>query len=330
MLHDAIGARRRRAGRDPLPPRPGPSGPRARGRGRPAGPAGAAGNRRGRRERLRARHRQAGRRRREGRRDRSPAKAIDVTVWDVRSCAPLDDEMLADAATPPRRGHRRGRRPRRRDRDDHRRPDRRAAPPPCRSTSWAYRPGSSRTGKPDHILGQLGLDADGIARTIREPADPGGCDLTWSWSADLELALELADAADAITLPAFQARRFEVERQGRRHRGHRRRPRRRGGDRRAARRRASRPRVLGEEFGRIGRGIAVAVDRRPDRRHLRLRARHPGVGDARSPSRTPSTVNRTSSSPPSRPRRSAPAGGRRGAPARSSTGVVVESRRSTG
>ena len=32
------------------------------------------------------------------------------------------------------------------------------------------------------------------------------------WSADLELALELADAADAITLPAFQARRFDVER----------------------------------------------------------------------------------------------------------------------
>jgi histidinol-phosphatase len=32
------------------------------------------------------------------------------------------------------------------------------------------------------------------------------------WSADLELALELADAADAITLPAFEARRFAVER----------------------------------------------------------------------------------------------------------------------
>ena len=32
------------------------------------------------------------------------------------------------------------------------------------------------------------------------------------WSADLELALELADAADAITGPAFLARRFDVER----------------------------------------------------------------------------------------------------------------------
>jgi histidinol-phosphatase len=32
------------------------------------------------------------------------------------------------------------------------------------------------------------------------------------WSAELELALELASAADAITLPAFQARRFAVER----------------------------------------------------------------------------------------------------------------------
>jgi histidinol-phosphatase len=32
------------------------------------------------------------------------------------------------------------------------------------------------------------------------------------WSAELELALDLASAADAITLPAFQARRFAVER----------------------------------------------------------------------------------------------------------------------
>jgi histidinol-phosphatase len=32
------------------------------------------------------------------------------------------------------------------------------------------------------------------------------------WSADLELALELADAADAITGPAFESRRFDVER----------------------------------------------------------------------------------------------------------------------
>jgi histidinol-phosphatase len=33
-----------------------------------------------------------------------------------------------------------------------------------------------------------------------------------SWSAELELALELADAADAITLPAFRAHAFAVER----------------------------------------------------------------------------------------------------------------------
>jgi histidinol-phosphatase len=32
------------------------------------------------------------------------------------------------------------------------------------------------------------------------------------WSADLELALELADTADAITGPAFESRRFDVER----------------------------------------------------------------------------------------------------------------------
>ena len=30
--------------------------------------------------------------------DRLAATGHDVTVWDVRSCAPLDDEMLADAA----------------------------------------------------------------------------------------------------------------------------------------------------------------------------------------------------------------------------------------
>ena len=36
--------------------------------------------------------------------------------------------------------------------------------------------------------------------------------MTGEWAADLELALELADLADAITLPAFEPRRFDVER----------------------------------------------------------------------------------------------------------------------
>jgi 1-deoxy-D-xylulose-5-phosphate synthase len=93
---------------------------------------------------------------------------IDVTVWDVRSCAPLDDQMLADAAT-------------------HRAvvtvedgvreggigmtiADRIGAIAPAVPVHVLGIPAQfiPHAASPDHILGQLGLDADGIARTIRE------------------------------------------------------------------------------------------------------------------------------------------------------------------
>ncbi len=51
---------------------------------------------------------------------------IDATLWDVRSCAPLDPEMIADAAASRGGRDRRRRYPRRRHRDD----DQRSCPRP--------------------------------------------------------------------------------------------------------------------------------------------------------------------------------------------------------
>ena len=98
-------------------------------------------------------------------------------------------------------------------------------------------------------------------------------------SPDLELALRLADAADAIALGRFRARDLvvetkpdltpvteadrEVEHELRAMLG-------------AERRRDA---ILGEEQGASGSGRA-ALDRRPDRRDAELLARDPGVGDA--------------------------------------------------
>ena len=64
---------------------------------------------------------------------------------------------------------------------------------------------SSPHGKPDRILASLGLDADGIAASIRK-APPFLIDL----DAELALALELADLADAVTLPRFRSDDLEV------------------------------------------------------------------------------------------------------------------------
>jgi 1-deoxy-D-xylulose-5-phosphate synthase len=93
---------------------------------------------------------------------------IDVTVWDVRSCAPLDDQMLADAAT-----HRAvitvedgvregGIGMTIADRIGALAP---AVPVHVRGIPAQFIPHAA---SPDHILGQLGLDTDGIARAIRE------------------------------------------------------------------------------------------------------------------------------------------------------------------
>ena len=97
------------------------------------------------------------------------ADGIDVTLWDVRCCAPLDEEMIADAARHAR-SSRRGRRARRRRRHGDRRP--RSAPSPRRrwSRCSARRTGSSPDGRPDRILARFGLDAEGIAATVRRLA----------------------------------------------------------------------------------------------------------------------------------------------------------------
>ena len=89
---------------------------------------------------------------------------------------------------------------------------------------------------------------------------------------ELRLAFELADAADAITLPPFLARDVAVDWKADHTEVT-------TLDRAAeeaivARLRHDRPhhRLLGEELGAARRRrLAVAVDHRPDRRHLRLR-----------------------------------------------------------
>jgi 1-deoxy-D-xylulose-5-phosphate synthase len=96
------------------------------------------------------------------------AEGIEVTVWDVRSCAPLDDEMLADAAE-----HRvvitvedgvrdGGVGMSIADRIGGLAP---AVPVHVLGIPAQFIPHSA---SPDHLLGELGLDADGIARTIRD------------------------------------------------------------------------------------------------------------------------------------------------------------------
>ena len=119
--------------------------------------------RRRRRQRLRARHRQAGRQA-EKAAERSP-RGRRLTVWDVRSCA-RSTRTCSPTPRAPRRGH---------VEDgvreggigmtiaDHRcttsiRPRRRA-----RRANPVHPPR-----QPDHILTQLGLDADGHRCTIRE------------------------------------------------------------------------------------------------------------------------------------------------------------------
>jgi 1-deoxy-D-xylulose-5-phosphate synthase len=95
------------------------------------------------------------------------AAGIEATVWDVRSCAPLDPAMIADAAAHGAVRHGGGRHPRRRHRHD-RSPIRcTRSPPPCRCRCWASPRSSSPRARPSKILAQLGLDADGISTAAR-------------------------------------------------------------------------------------------------------------------------------------------------------------------
>ena len=201
-----------------------------------------------------------------------------MTLWDVRCCAPLDPAMIADAA---RHGVVVTVEDGIRDGGigmtiaDARRTTP-AAPTRCRTSRCSACPTRFIPhGKPDRILAQLGLDADGIAATVRGAADLTSVG-TGDLDAELELALELADAADAVTLPHFRAADLHVDRKADRtevteaDRGSR------GRDPGPTRRRPGpTTRLLGEEHGLIGRpALAVAVDRRPDRRHVELR---PGI-----------------------------------------------------
>ena len=76
--------------------------------------------------------------------------------------------MIADAAAHGVVVTVRGRHPRRRHRDDDRRPGardrRRRAASTCSACPARFIP----QGKPDRILAQLGLDADGIAATVAD------------------------------------------------------------------------------------------------------------------------------------------------------------------
>ena len=205
-----------------------------------------------------------------------------MTIWDVRCCAPLDPTMIADAARhelvvtcedgirdggvgmtmADRVHHACGTDPL---------PHVEVLGVPTRFIP---------TAKPDRILAGLGLDGEGIAATVR-----GLADLRWvgtdDLDAELELALELADRADAITLPHFRAADLLVEHKADRSevteadRGSeaaiRARP-----DRGPARPRGAR---RGGGPDRAGRRPG-AVDRRPDRRHVELREGHPDLGHA--------------------------------------------------
>ena len=119
--------------------------------------------------------------------------------------------------------------------------------------------------------------ADGVS-------EPGAVVPSTDLAAELALALELADVADAITLPPFAARTVTYDWKANDtevtalDRGAE------AGDRRPHRSRSSGPPLprRGARHRRRCR-VAVAVDRRPDRRHVRLRPRHPGLGDAHRP-----------------------------------------------
>ena len=100
------------------------------------------------------------------------ASGVDATVWDVRCCAPLDQEMLADAA---RHGavltvedgiRDGGIGTTIEDRLGRLDP---AVPVQVCGVPTTFIPHA----KPDTILTRLGLDAPGIARSVRELLDLG-------------------------------------------------------------------------------------------------------------------------------------------------------------
>ncbi len=103
-----------------------------------------------------------------GRPTSSRPRGSRATVWDVRVVKPLDPEMLADAARHPLVVTAEDGVPGRRGRLRHRRRPRR---PASHRRDRCVQLGDARRlhpqGKPDGILADLGLDAAGIAATVR-------------------------------------------------------------------------------------------------------------------------------------------------------------------
>ena len=113
-----------------------------------------------------------------------------------------------------------------------------ASSPGSASTPTASPPPSAACRSGADPLGAIRLGTEIAPRVRDDRARRAGSSL----AAELELALELADAADAITLPPFVDRDVRRRVEGRPHRGHRARPGRRGGDRRAPGRGPAAPR----------------------------------------------------------------------------------------
>src|SRR4029079_19609712 len=90
-----------------------------------------------------------------------------------------------------------------------------APPARCRgrrrsgSGSRSRRSRSSRS--PDGSSGRESGHFRGLARAVSAPADAALAPQLLGMSHDLELALSLADDADAITLPRFRAHDLRVE-----------------------------------------------------------------------------------------------------------------------
>jgi 1-deoxy-D-xylulose-5-phosphate synthase len=98
-------------------------------------------------------------------------RGVDATVWDVRSCAPLDPAMITDAATHRvvvtcEDGIRDGGIGMSIADQVH------AVAPDVRVEVLGLPSKFIPQGKPDRILAQLGLDAEGIATAVRRSIEP--------------------------------------------------------------------------------------------------------------------------------------------------------------
>ena len=147
--------------------------------------------------------------------DQLAAAGIDATVWDVRCCAPLDPEMIADAARHAAVPHGRGRHPRRRHRDDRsrRHPSRlrRQPRPPGGASRRTHPVPPPRQARPHPGQPRARCRRHRRRRSRPPLMDHHDVDPV-ALGRDLELALELADLADRETLHRYESRAFTVDR----------------------------------------------------------------------------------------------------------------------